>query len=120
MFCSATCGRDVLRAERRAEKKDKPEDEDDLALVRDRANRAKRTTSVERPAALGENHSIQTQDAPFKATSLRRYLNPKSLVGQGTVDPFQSFSLPFDYYGKFLDRLLLGNPSFLIIHRNAC
>lgn len=81
-----TCWR-RLRAERRTRKKDKPKDEDDLALVHDRANRAKHPTSVEAPAALEENRSIQTQDAPFKATSLRRYVNPNSLVG---VDPSQS------------------------------
>jgi hypothetical protein len=87
MFCSATCWRDVCVPREGPERKTS---QDDLALVHDRANRAnraKRPTSVEAPAALGENCSIQTQDAPFKATSLRRYVNPKSLVG---VDPFQS------------------------------
>jgi len=68
------------------------------------------------PAALGENHSIQTQDATFKATSLRRYVNPKSLVGQGTV----SSACRSARYGEFLDRLRLGAPPFLVIHRNAC
>jgi hypothetical protein len=63
-----------LRAERRTGKKDKPVDEDDLA---------KGPTTFEPLAALGVDHSIPTQDATFKATSLRRYLNPKSLVGQG-------------------------------------
>jgi hypothetical protein len=69
------------RAERKTGKKDKPVDEDDLA---------KSPTTREPPAALGEDHSIPTQDATFEATSLRRYLNPKSLVGQGTVGPVQS------------------------------
>ena len=73
--------------------------QDDLALVHDRANRAKRPTSVDAPAALGENCSIQTQDAPFKATSLRRYVNPKSLVG---VDPFQSSACRLTITENFL------------------
>jgi hypothetical protein len=69
------------RAERKTGKKDKPVDEDDLA---------KSPTTREPPGALGEDHSIPTQDATFEATSLRRYLNRKSLVGQGTVGPVQS------------------------------
>jgi hypothetical protein len=46
-----------LRAERRTGKKDKPVDEDDLA---------KSPTTFEPPAALGEDHSIPTQDARLK------------------------------------------------------
>lgn len=57
-----------------------------ISLVHARVSCAKRPTSVETPAALEENGSIQIQDAPFKATSLKRYVNPKSLFG---VDPFQ-------------------------------
>jgi hypothetical protein len=45
------------RAERKTGKKDKPVDEDNLA---------KSPTTREPPAALGEDHSIPTQDATFR------------------------------------------------------
>jgi hypothetical protein len=83
-----------LRAVQKERSKGKPEDDeddkDDLALVRPRAERSRRSNAVKFPAAPERGHAPKSRTVTSNATSLVRYVGPKSLLGQGTVDPFLS------------------------------
>ena len=77
-----------LRAGKRERSKGKLEDDDDLALVRQGAEHTKRSNAVKSPAVPGRICAATDPGVTSNATSLGRCVDPKSLLGQGTVDPF--------------------------------
>jgi hypothetical protein len=83
-----------LRAEKRDRSKVKPDDDHDLALVRQRAEHYRRSNGAGSLVAPGRIHAPKDQEVTSHATSLQRYVGPKSLLGQGTVDPFLSSAYP--------------------------
>lgn len=79
-----------LRAERKERRIGRPDDIDDLVLVRRKAKHVKRSNAVTAPAAGGRGHAAANQPVPSNSNSLVRYVGPASLLNQGAVDPFQS------------------------------
>jgi hypothetical protein len=79
-----------LRAEKKERRIGRPDDIDDLVLVRRKAKHVKRSNAVTAPAAGGRGHAPANQTVTSNSNSLLRYVGPERLLGQGAVDPFQS------------------------------
>jgi hypothetical protein len=95
-----------LRAEKKGRSTSKPGDDSALAWISRTAEHPMRSNAVKALAAPGRSHAAANQTVTSHSTSLGRYVGPKSLLGQGTIDPFLSTacqttateSLLIDYY----------------------
>lgn len=79
-----------LRAEKKGRSRGKPGDDSDSALARRTAEPPIRSNAVKAPATPGRSYNAMMPTGTLSPKSLGRYVGPKSLLGQGTVDPFLS------------------------------